>query len=140
MASRAFGPPWIALSLALAAHVADEAATDFLSVYNPAVSAIRARLPFLPLPVFTFEVWLAGLIAGIVLLFAATPFAFRGSPVLRAIALPVAVLMCLNGLGHLAGSVYLGRPMPGVVSAPFLLAAALWLLWAVRPARCYTAA
>jgi hypothetical protein len=40
--------------------VTDEALTDFLSVYNPAVQAIRKRVPFIPLPIFKFRVWLAG--------------------------------------------------------------------------------
>jgi hypothetical protein len=55
-----FGIAWLALCIAFAIHVADEALTDFLSVYNPAVRAIRARFPFLPLPTFTFRVWLTG--------------------------------------------------------------------------------
>ena len=73
------GRPWVALTLALAVHVADEAATDFLSVYNPTVESIRRRFPFLPLPVFTFDVWLAGLIAAVILLLALSRFAFRGA-------------------------------------------------------------
>ena len=43
------GWAWVALTLALAVHVADEALTDFLSVYNPTVEAIRARYPWVPL-------------------------------------------------------------------------------------------
>lgn len=49
-----WGWSWLALCAALAVHVADEALTDFLSVYNPIARAIRERVPFLPLPVFTF--------------------------------------------------------------------------------------
>jgi hypothetical protein len=33
----------VTLSLALAAHVADEALTDFLAVYNPFVRSARER-------------------------------------------------------------------------------------------------
>src|SRR5438552_10327882 len=40
-----FGFAWAALCVAFAIHVTDEALTDFLSVYNPAVRAIRARFP-----------------------------------------------------------------------------------------------
>ena len=43
-----FGYAWIAFALSVAVHVTDEAAHDFLSFYNPAVHAIRARLPFWP--------------------------------------------------------------------------------------------
>jgi hypothetical protein len=55
-----FGFAWLLLSVALSLHVTDEALTDFLSVYNPAVQAIRKRVPFIPLPIFKFRVWLAG--------------------------------------------------------------------------------
>jgi hypothetical protein len=50
----------VALCAALALHVADEALSGFLSVYNPAVRAIRERVPFLPLPTFLIAaaVWL----------------------------------------------------------------------------------
>jgi len=34
----------------------------------------------------------------------------------------------LNGAGHLIGSVYLQRWAPGATTAPFLIAASLWLL------------
>lgn len=127
-----FGPAWLALCGALALHVADEAVTDFLSVYNPAVRAIRARLPFLPLPTFTFRIWLGGLIAVTVLLFALTPAAFRGAAGLRPVAYVFGIVMAGNGLLHLSGSVYLRRVLPGTYSAPLILAAAVYLLAAVR--------
>jgi hypothetical protein len=126
------GWAWVALCLTLAVHVFDEAMTDFLSVYNPAVQAIRERLPFLPLPIFTFENWLTGLIAAITILLLLSPFAFGRAAWMRALSYPFAILMLLNGLGHIAGSFYLGRMMPGVYSAPLLLAASIYLLWSVR--------
>jgi hypothetical protein len=126
------GWAWVALCLALAVHVFDEAMTDFLSVYNPTVQAIRERLPFLPLPVFTFENWLAGLIIAISILLLLSPLAFQRAGWMRALSYPFAILMLLNGLGHIAGSFCLGRMMPGVYSAPLLLAASIYLLWSVR--------
>src|SRR5947208_10711899 len=78
-----FGVAWVALCIALGMHVVDEALTDFLSVYNPAVRAIRARFPFLPLPTFTLPYWLGGLIMVTVFLFALAPAAFRGEPGMR---------------------------------------------------------
>lgn len=68
-----YGWPWIALCLALALHVTDEALTDFLSVYNPTVVAIRQRLPLVPLPTFSFKLWLAGLVTSVILLLALSP-------------------------------------------------------------------
>jgi Protein of unknown function with HXXEE motif len=126
------GWAWMSLCLALAAHVFDEAMTDFLSVYNPAVRAIRQKFQFFPMPVFTFEVWLTGLIAATIILLLLTPFAFRQKVWMRLLSYPFAGLMLLNGLGHIAGSFYLGRLAPGVYSAPLLLAGSIYLLWSVR--------
>ena len=83
MRTRRFGIAWVAFALALALHVPDEATHNFLASYNPGVLAIRARFPFLPLPTFTFGVWLSLLIAGITLLLCLSPLAFRGSRWLR---------------------------------------------------------
>ena len=126
------GWAWMSLCLALAAHVFDEAMTDFLSVYNPTVQAIRQKFQFFPMPVFTLEVWLTGLIAAIIILLLLAPFAFRQRGWIRLLSYPFAILMLLNGLGHIAGSFYLGRLAPGVYSAPLLLAGSIYLLWSVR--------
>jgi hypothetical protein len=130
-----YGPAWVALCLALAAHVTDEALTDFLSVYNPAVEPIRQRLPFLPLPTFTFGVWLTGLILAILLLLTLSPFAFRKAKWMVAVAYGFGALMIANGLGHIAGSIYMGRLMPGVYSSPLLLICSIYLLKRVRNRR-----
>jgi hypothetical protein len=63
--NRGFGIAWLLFAIGLGFHVADEATHNFLSTYNPSVRAIRARFPFLPLPTFTFAVWLTLLIVGI---------------------------------------------------------------------------
>jgi len=126
-----FGLAWLALCLAFAIHVADEALTDFLAVYNPAVRAIRARFPFLPLPTFTFRVWLTGLVLAVAVLASLAPFAFRGAPWMPPMAYAFGIVMAGNGLLHLAGSVYLRKAMPGVYSAPLLVAAAVYLLVSV---------
>ena len=126
-----FGVAWVALCVALAIHVSDEALTDFLSVYNPAVRAIRARFPFLPLPTFTFSVWLGGLIAVTAVLFALSPAAFHGALGLRPAAYLFGIVMAGNGLLHIAGSAYMRKLLPGTYSAPLILAAAIYLLLAV---------
>ena len=130
-----FGVAWIFLSLALTLHVIDEALTDFLSVYNPAVQAIRKRFPFLPLPIFTFRVWLAGLCLGILVAFGLSFLAFRGSRLAIVVAYPVAVLMFANGIGHIAASLYRRRAMPGVYSSPLLVAASAYLFCAAQAVR-----
>src|SRR5256886_11044674 len=127
-----FGIAWVALCVALAIHVADEALTDFLSVYNPAVRAIRARFPFLPLPTFTFGVWLGGLIAMTVLLLALSPAAFPGGPGMRPAAYLFGLMMAGNGLLHPGGSSSIKKAMPGGHSAPPSPAAAPSLPAALR--------
>ena len=94
------GTAWLALTFSLAAHVVDEALTGFLDVYNPIVQSMRARLGWFPMPVFAFEVWIAGLCAVVVVLLALSPLAFRRSPLVRIAAYPYSALMLLNGVGH----------------------------------------
>ena len=127
-----FGWAWVGLALALALHVTDEALTNFLSVYNPTVLAIRRRFPFLLIPTFTFKVWLSGLIIGIALLLALSPLAFRGVKWLIIPAYILSVMMIGNGLQHIVGSVYMGRLMPGVYSSPILLLSAMYLFGSIR--------
>ena len=129
------GLSWLALTAALAVHVADEAAHDFLSFYNPNAAAIRAALPFLPLPAFTFESWLTSLGLAIVVLTVLSAAPFRGARWAIPASAIYAGLMTANGLFHMTGSLVLCRALPGVLSSPLLLAAALWLFVAVRRAR-----
>jgi Protein of unknown function with HXXEE motif len=130
---RRFGTAWFVFAIALAIHVADEATHGFLSIYNPNVLAIRARFPFLPIPTFSFREWILGLAAAIVLLACLTRFAARGSRSMRMLAVALAVLVGIgNGLWHITASIYMHRLMPGVLSAPLLIAAGAWLLWCAR--------
>ena len=126
-----FGSAWLALCAAFGIHVVDETLTDFLSVYNPMVRAVRARFPFLPLPTFTFRVWLTGLVLAVVVLASLTPFAFRGAAWMRPVAYAFGLIMAGNGLLHLVGSAYTRKVMPGTYSAPLILAAAIYLLASV---------
>ncbi|MGO9641616.1 MAG: HXXEE domain-containing protein [Candidatus Acidiferrales bacterium] len=131
--NRRLGMAWVIFALALAVHVTDEATHDFLSTYNSSVRTIRARLPFLPLPTFSFGVWLTLLIAGIILLLCLSPVAFRGSPWLQILSRPLGVLVgVLNACLHIGSSVYFHRWMPGVYSSPLLLLAAIYLLASPR--------
>ncbi|MBI1750666.1 MAG: hypothetical protein HY234_05510 [Acidobacteria bacterium] len=118
---------WVALTLALAVHVVDEALMDFLSFYNPTVLSLRARYSWFPMPTFTFDVWLTGLIGAVIVLLLLSVFAFRGSRAMVYLSYPYGILMLFNGLGHSVGSVYFGRLLPGVYSSPLLLAASVWL-------------
>jgi hypothetical protein len=119
---------WVGLALALALHVTDEALTGFLPVYNSIVGGIRANHTWVPLPTFTFPVWLAGLVLGILLLLALTPVVSRGARWIRVVSLILSIMMIGNALGHLGASLYWGRVAPGAYSSPVLLLAAVALL------------
>ena len=119
---------WAGLAVALGLHVTDEALTGFLPVYNRVVEGIRADRPWVPLPTFTFPVWLGGLIVAIVLLLALTPVVSARARWLRAISIALSVVMAGNALGHMAASMYWGTLAPGVNSSPLLLMAAVALL------------
>ena len=134
-AASRFGTAWLLLCAALALHVADEALTGFLDIYNPTVQAIWQRAPFLSLPTFTFRIWLTGLIVAVVLLSALSVPAFRGKKWMVPLAYVFGFFMLLNGCGHLAGSIYLGRLAPGVYTAPLLLAASIHLIVRARRVR-----
>src|SRR5438270_8569123 len=99
--NRQLGIAWVLLCLSLAVHVTDEALTGFLSVYNPTVLALRQKLGFWPMPTFTFQVWLTGLIIGILLLLALSPPMFRNVGWMRPVAYFCAVVVgVLNAFGH----------------------------------------
>ena len=125
---RMFGWAWLALCVAFAVHVVDEAATGFLDVYNPAVERIRESYPFIPLPTFTVPVWLGLLTFVVAVLTALSPLAFRGRWGMIPVAYSFAVIMLLNGVGHIAASAYLREWMSGVYSSPLLLAGSIYLL------------
>lgn len=130
-----FGLPWLLLSLALAAHVTDEALTGFLPLYNATVNALRAEYSWYPMPTFEFRGWLSGLITVVLILLALTPLAYRNSRPLRPFAYFFAVVMFLNGMGHTLATIFgrtvssvpIPRPAPGFYSSPLLLAASIYL-------------
>ncbi len=138
-----FGPAWLALCLAFIAHVADEALTGFLPVYNATVLALRAKHGWYPMPTLTFRGWLIGLIVVNLILLLLAPFAFRNALWLRPVAYVFGVIMFLNGVGHTLATLF-GRgptasvpmpfPAPGFYSSPFLLAASVWLIVSLRRA------
>jgi len=119
---------WLLLVGTLAIHVADEALTSFLDFYNPLVLRIRSIIPWFPMPTFTVGVWLTGLIGGVLVLAALGPAVRRGAIGTRVASWAFSVIMLMNGAGHLLGSVYYERWLPGATSAPLLVAASLLLM------------
>ena len=118
---------WLLLDGALALHVLDEALTGFLDFYNPLVLAIRGQIPWFPMPTFSFGVWVSGLIVTVIILAGLTPAVGHGVVGTRSLAWIFCIVMFGNGLGHLVGSLYFGRWLPGATSAPLLLLASVVL-------------
>src|SRR5207237_636833 len=145
--SKSFARAWVALCVAFASHIFDEASTGFLAVYNPTVTAMRERWPWFPMPTFEFREWLVGLIVGVVILCALTPLAARGARWLRPFAWFYALIMFLNGMGHTlftirgqtVASVTFPRPAPGFYSSPFLFIGSIWLIMSLRRTAANTA-
>lgn len=140
---RTFGWAWMGLTASFGLHVVDEAVNDFLGYWNPAIEAYRESIPWLPLPVFSFGVWLGLLLSAVAALAAATPAMVwsaekggkRARFWLRFVSYPYGFIMFGNGIFHLTWSWQMGKAMPGAYSAPLLLAASVWLLrevWQVR--------
>ena len=83
------------------------------------------------MPTFTFGVWLTGLIALVLILVLLEPVVRRGSTGIRFASWVLAVIMFMNGVGHLAGSAYFERWLPGATTAPLLLITSFALARAV---------
>lgn len=138
--TRNLGIAWVLLCVATAVHVADEALTGFLSVYNATIIALRAKIGFWPMPTFEFRDWLTGLILAVIILLGFSPLVFGGSRRIRPFFYFFAIIMVLNALGHTAGtifgrtvsSIHFPRPMPGFYSSPLLLAASIYALVQLR--------
>lgn len=128
MRHRRLGWSWVGMTGALALHVVDEAANDFLALYNPLAEVARARLGVPFPPVFQLDVWLGGLAVGILILVGVSWLAFQGARIAVWLALPVGVLMFANGAAHLAFSGVAGRAIAGVWTAPLLLITSAVLL------------
>lgn len=124
-----FGICWLIFGYTLALHVLDEAGHDFLSVYLPNAMAIRRAAPYLPIPLFTFQSWIGALALALTIFLALTPVAMSGQKWVRRLAVPIAIMGgILNGVAHIVSSIFLGRMMPGVYSAPLLLMSGTLLL------------
>ena len=131
---------WFFLACALALHVADEALTGFLPVWNATVAGVRSVMPWAPLPSFPFWLWLGGLIAAVLAMLVCTPLVARGVRWTRPVAWFLGIVMVGNAIGHTLGTIFgrtlasvrFARPMPGFYSSPVLLLAAIWLILVLR--------
>jgi hypothetical protein len=117
---------------ALAIHIVDEVVTDFFTFQTQAILDLREQYPWLPLPVFTFENWLALLIFAVVSLSAVSAFVWYGAWAMRPISYAFAGFMFLNGLLHIFISIYMRELISGVYTSPLLLVASVILIVSTR--------
>jgi len=120
---------WILMISAVALHVVDETAHNFLQFYNQLVLDIRNQTDFFPAPTFSFWTWILGLAAAVIIGFAVTPVVGRGGRIIRLVTISLGIVMIGNALGHIIGSMYFGRLIPGFWSSPLLLPAALFVVY-----------
>jgi|WetSurMetagenome_2_1015567.scaffolds.fasta_scaffold74886_2 hypothetical protein len=119
---------YLLMVLSLGLHVIDEAITGFLGFYNPLVLKLREQFEFIPFPVFPFWLWILGLSLLVMVLFLLTSLINRRNKIYVFIIRVFSFIMILNGLGHILGSIYLSRILPGFYSSPLLLAFSIYLL------------
>lgn len=132
--SNKFGKAWFILSGILLLHIIDEAVNGFLPVYNENALRLRENTG-IPMPVFTFPYWFTGLICLDVWLLFLSRYALQGRRIIIFLAYPFAIIMFLNGLMHLGGSVYLSEWLPGIITAPLLIYGSVNLLLATLKTR-----
>ena len=138
-----FGSAWVFLCLAFCAHVADEALTGFLPVYNATVLAMLSEYKWFAMPTFGFREWLTGLIVANLVFLLLKAFAFRNAWWLRPLAYFYAGVHFLNGMGHTLATIFgqtvstihFARPAPGFYSSPLLFASSIYLLIRLRATR-----
>lgn len=120
---------WLLLVAVLALHILDEALNNFLGFYNPLVENIRAKIFWFPMPTFTLEIWLSGLVTLVVILSILGFVVRRGGIGIHFASLILSAIMFLNGLAHLIGSFYFQRWLPGATSSPLLILASILLAY-----------
>jgi hypothetical protein len=130
------GRPWLALCLALALHLAEEAYRGFFPAYGMAIRAVRELFPYVGSPSLALAVSLWMGVALVATLTALTPFAYRGAAWMRVPAIGFSLITLANVTGHVSGSMLAGHALPGVYTAPILAVVGVYGLtaaWRWKP-------
>jgi hypothetical protein len=118
---------WLALTFALTLHVAEGALRNYLDFYNPLAMSLRDMLLWTWMPTFTFAAWIGGWIVILAALYGMTWFAAYPVRWIVWAAIAYGDVIFLFAAAKLAFAVYLAKAIPGVYTAPLLLAASCWL-------------
>lgn len=129
---------WMLLCAALAIHIADEARSGFLDLYNPTVLAIRHSHPWMLFPTFTFPVWIGLLSLAVLGFVILSIWVRRGLHWTVYASYAFIFLMLTNAAAHLGFSIYKKTWMPGAYTSPLLIAASVYLWWATARRSLYS--
>jgi hypothetical protein len=118
---------WLLLTGVLAVHICEEAARNFLALWNPEVAALG-----LGALRFTFPVWVTLMALSVAGLLILSYWVRRGTFWTPTAAYIFTLLMLSNGVAHLLFSWHERAWMPGAWTSPLLIAASLYLWITVR--------
>lgn len=122
---------WLAVCAALALHLADEVFNGSLGLYADFARVVGWVWPSIDMPPFQRDVWLINLAGTILVLFALTWLVRRRSGVMVTASYLLAAFATANGVLHLLAAAALKSTIPGLWSAPLMVAAGLFLFLAI---------
>lgn len=118
---------WLVLTFALTLHVAEGALRNYLDFYNPLAMSLRDMLLWTWMPTFTFAAWIGGWIVMLAALYGMAWFAAYPVRWITWAAIGYAEVIFLFAAAKLGFAIYLQKAIPGIYTAPLLLAASWWL-------------
>lgn len=118
---------WLVLSLAFALHVADEVLNGTSAFYSNLADFMTNYLPAVRFPAFRPEIWLINLSGAALALIALTWLVYKRRGPMRFASYVFAIFATANAMLHIMVSLAVSQAMPGSLTAPLMLAAALFL-------------
>ena len=125
---------WLVLCLTLAVHVLDEVVGGFIPQVNGLLSGIARDLEIPGVPQFSSVRWLGAVAVVVLLLLVFTGPVSRRARLTRLLPHALASVLLVNGLGHIALSVWAGQLVAGIWSSSLLLLASTWAFTHLRGA------
>ena len=122
---------WLVTCLTFAIHIADEAYHGSFGFYADMASLITSVMPSLEVPPFRYEVWLINLVGALAVLLALTPLVRARRSLMIAGSYLLAAFVTSNAALHLYMAITMKALVPGLYTAPLMLAAGLFLFSSV---------
>lgn len=118
---------WFSACVAFAAHIFDEAMHGTFGFYSDVEHMVTSIMPSLHMAPFNFEVWLINLTGTMLVLFALTPLVRARNPLMAPASFIFAAFLSANAALHLVMAITRQQVVTGSITAPFVLAAGLFL-------------